>query len=348
MKALRILMAWLVSRLGAANLFRAGTNYCCANKTSTGEFHFPFIKARRQPTVQILAYHRVNDDGDPFFPAIPVSFFEQQMEYIAEKYTVCTLDDVVRELPRGNVPKNAMVITFDDGYKDNYVYAFPILKRLKLPAIIFLATDPIDSRRCLWHDRVFSAFRETGVPVLENFCDGRDYPLGTVAQKCTALNTVVRFLWSLEDGAMTAEIDRLREKLGLVEEPDGDSLMLNWEEIREMSMHGIAFGSHTITHPILSKVPPERAKREVEESKKVIEANINLPVRHFAYPVGRREDLSMPAKTMLRNAGYESAVTSMFGSNSSEQDRFELRRATPWDQDIDSFALRLSYFKFLS
>jgi len=349
MKHLRKLIAWLAVHLGAAGLMRLWVNHYRAKKTSSGELEFPFIKARREASAQILAYHRVNDERDPFFPATPVEFFKQQMEYVADKYTVCTLDEVVQMLPTGDLPDNAIVITLDDGYKDNYVYAFPILKRLKLPAIIFLATDPIDSRRCLWHDRVFSAFRETRVPVLENFCfNGRDYLLQTLAQKCTALNSVLKFLWSLEDDAKTQEIDRLRDKLGLVEEPDGDSLMLNWTEIREMVVHSIAFGSHTMTHPILSKISCERAKREIEESKKIIEANINSCVRHFAYPVGRREDLSVPAKRMLRDAGYECAVTSIFGSNSSEQDCFELRRATPWDQDIDSFALRLSYFKFLS
>lgn len=349
MKRFRTLIAWLAMRLGGASLLRLAANHYRAKKQSSGRLEFPFIRTRRRANAQILTYHRVNDDYDPFFPATAVNFFAQQMEYVADKYRVCTLDEVVKGLFNGDLPDNAIAITFDDGYKDNYLHAFPILKRLKLPATIFLVTDPIEHRRCLWHDRVFLSFRESRVPVLENFgCDGKTYPLRTLLEKCNALDQVLKFLWSLEDEAKAEWIDRLREKLGIVNEPDGESLMLDWVDIREMSKHGIGFGSHTKSHPILSKVHPARAKREVEESKKVIEDNLDLPVKHFAYPVGRQQDLSQLAKKMLRHAGYDCAVTSILGCNDFGQDCFELRRATPWDQDIDSFALRLSYFKFVS
>jgi hypothetical protein len=76
--------------------------------------------------------------------------------------------------------------------------------------------------------------------------------------------------------------------------------------------------------------------------------NLKTPVKHFAYPVGRREDFTDAVKKQLRDAAFDCAVTTIFGSNDSQQDLFELRRATPWDQDVDSFALRLNYFKFVS
>src|SRR5713101_4436483 len=89
---------------------------------------FPFIKKRLCGNVQILTYHRVNDDHDPFFPATPVNLFANQMEYLASNFNICSLFDAVQMMKKKDVPDNVIVITFDDGYKDNYLNAFPILK----------------------------------------------------------------------------------------------------------------------------------------------------------------------------------------------------------------------------
>ena len=242
-----------------------------------------------------------------------------------------------------------LTITFDDGYRDNYENAFPILNRLGLPATIFLATGAIDSGRTLWHDRVFSALRETRATALEKFGDnGQTYPLNTPAAKRHSLAQLLNFLWSLDDGDRSLWVEKLIQKLGIEEPVSCERLMLSWDEIRAMSERGIGFGAHSVTHPILSKIPLRQLKQEIRDSKDIIESHLKMPVKHFAYPVGRREDFTDAVKKELRDAGFESAVTTIFGANDSKQDLFELRRATPWDQDIDSFALRLSYFKFAS
>jgi hypothetical protein len=127
---------------------------------------FPFVKKRKGPSLQILTYHRVNDEHDPFFPATPVDVFEKQMAYVGRRHHVCALDEAVERFWLGDLPDNAVAITFDDGYRDNYLHAFPIVKSLSLPMTIFLATDAIGTGRTLWHDRVFSAFRDTVVPAI--------------------------------------------------------------------------------------------------------------------------------------------------------------------------------------
>ena len=349
MKKLGKLMFCIATLMRVLSLVRFAVNVIQVKRDANGLVLFPYVKRQRTGAAQILAYHRVNDESDPFFPAVPTKVFNAQMEYVAENYTVWPLGAVIQALRSRDIPDNALAITFDDGYRDNYSNAFPILKKLKLPVTIFLATGSVGSNQCLWHDRVFSAFRQSRVPVLKTFGpDGRSLPLGSLTEKLVALNEVLKYLWSVNDDEKSACIDRLARQLGVTVEPDGESLMLEWENIRDMSAQGVGFGSHTVSHAILSKVSPARAKREIEESKKIIEDHLRLPVKHFAYPIGRREDLSQPTKRMLCDAGYECAVTSIFGSNHCGQDVFELRRATPWDQDIDSFALRLSYFKFVS
>ena len=342
-------MLWAVARLGGIRVIRFIANVFELKKTANRNLGFPFIKRRRSASAQILVYHRVNDENDAIFPGVPIRAFAKQMEYVAEHYTVCSLSETVERIRSDDVPAELLTITFDDGYRDNYENAFPILSRLSLPATVFLATGAIDSGRMLWHDRVFSALRGTQAKALEKFFNNEQtFSLNTPGEKRLALMEVLKFLWSLDDRDRSLWVERLINNLRIDESVACDGLMLGWDDIRAMSKHRVSFGAHTVTHPILSKLPPCQLQREIRESKETIESNLNMPVKHFAYPVGRREDFTEDVKNELREAGFECAVTTIFGANDSKQDLFELRRATPWDHDIDAFALRLSCFKFAS
>jgi peptidoglycan/xylan/chitin deacetylase (PgdA/CDA1 family) len=296
-----------------------------------------------------LIYHRVNDEKDHFFPGIPTSVFARQMEYLASQWNVLALEEALERASRKDIPDNAIVITFDDGYRDNFVHAFPILRKLSLPATIFLVTGVIGTGRSLWHDRVFSAFRETHVPVLAGIPSENDrYDLQTLAGKLAAQSKVLRFIWSLGEDDRSRWIDRLVEELHVPDHRDASNVMLTWDEIRLMHGQGVGFGGHTVTHPILSKLPAYRAVEELQQSKAAIEHELRTTVNTFAYPIGRREDFSEDTKRFVREAGYVCALTTVPGTNTDQADPFELRRATPWDEDIAAFAFRLNYFKMAS
>jgi len=349
MNLMRKVLLWTFVHLGGLRAARAIARVVELKKSAGGGLSFPFIKPRRAGGAQILVYHRVNDENDPIFPGVPISAFAAQMEYVAEHYAVCSLSETVQRIRANDLPAEVLAITFDDGYRDNYENAFPILERLGLPATVFLATDAIGSGRVLWHDRVLSALRKTRAPALVNFgAKGQTYPLNTPGAKRHVLRQVLEFLWSLDDSDRSLWVERLIEKLAVEEPINCGRLMLGWDEIAAMSERQIEFGAHTVTHPILSKISQRQLTREIHESKATIESHLKMPVKHFAYPVGRRQDFTDDVKKELHDAGFESAVTTICGSNTPRQDVFELRRATPWDRDIDSFALRLSYFKFSS
>jgi peptidoglycan/xylan/chitin deacetylase (PgdA/CDA1 family) len=290
----------------------------------------------------------VNDDKDPFFPGTPIEVFSQQMQYLARNYTLLSLEEAVNTTVRGTIPDSAVVITFDDGYRDNYTCAFPVLKRLGIPATIFLATGAIGTGKVLWHDKVFSAFRQTRMPFLTNWGSNGStgYPLGTVREKLLAQSEVLGLLRSVDEGSRSALIDELLAKLDVDDGEKDLDLMLTWEHVVEMRQHGISFGSHTVTHPILSTLPIKRLQMEIYESKKTIEEKLGASVIAFAYPNGKREDFNDRIKALVKQAGYMCALTTAFGSNGHRQDLFELRRATPWDEEIWSFGLRLSCYKF--
>ena len=327
-------------------LFNHFVNGFQSKKNDNGKFRFPYVKRRHSRNIQILVYHRVNDEQDPFFPATPVKIFGRQMDYLASHFNVLDLDEAIERLKKKDVIENAVVITFDDGYKDNYVIIFPILKRLSIPVTIFLPTASIGSEKPLWHDRVFSAFRNTQVSVLRNFSNSsKVYPLGTTKEKFSSLREVSKFLWSLDNDERSLWIDRLIKQLGVSDESAVEPL-LTWDDVKEMHQNGISFGSHTVTHSILSRLPLDEVKAEVYESKKIIEEKIGSPVRTFAYPVGRKEDFNEITKNLLKEAGYTCALTTIFGANDDQQDLFELRRGMPWEEYLPAFVAKMNWYKF--
>lgn len=310
---------------------------------------FPYIRKRRGRNLQILIYHRVNDEGDQFFPGIPTGVFARQMEYLASDWNVLSLEEALERVKQKDVPDNAIAITFDDGYRDNFLQAFPILKKLSLPVAIFLATGVIGTGRMLWHDRVFSAFRETRIPFLTGIPNESDqHDLQTIESKLAAQGKVLRFIWGLGEDDRTRWIDWLITKLQVPGHQDASKTMLTWDEIRLMHRQGVSFGAHTVTHPILSKLSSHRAVEELQQSKATIERELQAPVRTFAYPIGRREDYNEDTKRFVREAGYTCALTTVPGSNTDTANPFELRRATPWDEDIAAFAFRLNLMKWSS
>ena len=122
--------------------------------------------------------------------------------------------------------------------------------------------------------------------------------------------------------------------------------MLTWDHVRIMHENDISFGSHTVTHPILSRVPISRARTELCISKRVIEEKLGCPVKTFAYPNGKEEDFNETTKLLLKEAGYICALTTIFGTNECNQDLFALRRGQPWEKDLPTFAVKLQWYKF--
>ena len=238
-------------------------------RNNARERKFPFIVNRRNSSFQILCYHRVNDDHHPFFGGVPVETFSAQMEQIGKYCRVLPLEELVERMRRRDVPDRAVAITFDDGYKDNFTNAFPILKDLGLPATIFLTTGSLDSGEWLWHDKVFEAFHYAHSQMLD--MNEQSFPLTTKREKTVALNATLKRLRALPPEERDHVITNLIEQL----DPNYQSLSgqdkLGWDDVRIMSENQITFGAHTVSHPILSRMSLEAASQEIIDSKNAIE-----------------------------------------------------------------------------
>lgn len=311
-----------------------------ANRSAGG---FPGIAGRAGRGVQILVYHRVTDAPGPFLPATPVEVFRAQMAYLAERCSVVTLAEAVEAIERDDVPENAAVVTFDDGYRDNHDVALPILTSFGLPATVFLATDAIDEGPLLWHDRVFRAFATARADRLDGFGPDRvsaswSDRVGFAAARTRVLDSV-RYL---DESEREDAVARLPEALDSDPLPEDPRLMLSWDEVRSMAAAGIEFGSHTASHPVVSTLTDARAREELASSRARIERELGGAVTSFAYPNGRPGDFDARTRDHVREAGYRCAVTTVPGTNRRSADRFELRRFGVWDTDPDVLSVRLA------
>jgi peptidoglycan/xylan/chitin deacetylase (PgdA/CDA1 family) len=267
----------------------------------------------------------VNDEAHPFFRGTSLALFREQMEVLRRHFTVLPLVDLAERARRRDLPRNGVAVTFDDGYRDNYTNAFPILRDLGLPATIFLTTDCLDRNALLWHDRVFDAFHRT-----------------RKAEARVSLAAVLARLRRSCPEERDIEIDRLLEDLEIEPGVPPGWEKLTWDNAREMASQGISFGAHTLDHPILTRVREEEARRQIRESKKRIEAELGAPVAMFAYPNGSASDFDRSTQRMVEEEGFSLAVTTVTGANDESTDPFTLRRTGMWGDDPQLSTLRLA------
>jgi len=292
----------------------------------------------------ILTFHRVNDDDDPFMPAMATRLFAARIEHIARHYTVLTVEELVARLREGRVPRKALALSFDDGYRDNLTHAAPILARCGLPATIFLTTGYVGTPDVLWFDRLALALKKTrrarvqvpGMAAME---------LSSVPERLRALQATLRHFKSLPDAGRREGLDALVEEL---EEGQGESpkrLMLSWEEVGVLRGLGFAVGAHTVSHPILSRLSREEAWREIHGSRIAIERILGIRPRVFAYPNGGPEDVTPTTVSLVTEAGFECAVTTRRGLNTPTTPLMELRRGGPWERHLPMFAVKLARYQ---
>jgi peptidoglycan/xylan/chitin deacetylase (PgdA/CDA1 family) len=286
--------------------------------------------------LRILAYHRVLD-GDPrSFPfdeeliSADPDTFHRQMLFVSRNFDVITFGDLRRcELEGRPWPRRALIITFDDGYKDNYVHAFPVLKQLGLSATIFLTTGHIGRSKLFWWDRIAYCFKHTKrQQVSLAAVSPEPFPLRTAAERAKALRTVLYWIKEVSEGYRRDFLEGLSRELDVA--PPGElaeGMHMTWDDVRQMHAAGIEFGSHTVTHPILANVTQAQLHHEISSSKKCIEEKIGRPVLSFAYPAGRRFRFNAAVRQAVSECGFHYAVAYDEGlAEEGSVDRYALPR----------------------
>ena len=274
-------------------------------------------------TLTVLNYHRIGDvtekSFDTFKPNVSASpsEFTKQMDYVKRWFNAISIQDLVQWLDGGKkLPPHAALITFDDGYLDNFVSAYPILRERNLPAIIFLATGHIQQDTPFFWDLVAYCFHHTHRDGI-TLPNGTQQHWGNNTEMETVSKNLIEDLKKMKDDDKKEWVSHLPEILN-VSIPSGyfQSLMMNWDQIRQMNSNGIDFGGHTINHPILTRIPLQQAKEEISGSGSRIAQETGKPVYSFAYPNGGRDDYSHEIETLTRDSGYRAAFTLLNGPES--------------------------------
>jgi peptidoglycan/xylan/chitin deacetylase (PgdA/CDA1 family) len=275
-------------------------------------------------------YHRFSNTEEKF--KLSKAALEQQLVFLIKNYNIISLRDYVDvlEKKRGKLPNNSVIITIDDGYRDNYEYAYPLLKKYGIPATIFLTTDFVTNKSWLWADLINYILKKTDLDVItyKNNLFSKAFDIKTPDKRHQAQLSLFNYFRSIDNDAKNNLLIELADKLhvNIPTQVTADYQPLTWEQIREMNNNGIDFGSHTCTHPICSRLKDDSLKYELIESKKEIERHLNIKADFFCYPNGQPEDLNNEVIVEVRKAGYRGAVTTSHGYNGKESNVFYLNR----------------------
>ncbi len=322
-------------------------------------------RARNRGCAAILTYHRIlsSDDLRSQFVQpgmyVGVEAFRMQMDYLRRESCVISFAELLRRWSEGDWDAGVpyCVITFDDGWLDNYREAFPVLRGHGLPATIFLPTDFIGTARWFWPERlglllksaeawgnqrqdreaVHAALRvglQAGWPERAT----RPFP-STIS--AAAADDVIDACKQLEAGYLEDLLASLASRFS-IDMPTGRTVV-DWEEVREMSRQGISFGSHSCSHRLLDRLTNEECRAEAVLSLEQLRTNGAAVAPVFCYPNG---NYSVVAQGMVREAGYEAAVSCRPGLETSQpSDLFGLKRIS-LHQDISAtpslFAMALA------
>jgi peptidoglycan/xylan/chitin deacetylase (PgdA/CDA1 family) len=287
---------------------------------------------RSGPRLALLNYHRASG-GD----------LRRQFLYLRRHYRVMHVEAALEELYTSHKDKHyvldrriPLVLTFDDGYRDNYTHAFALAKELQVPLAIYLIPGYLENGAYFWwlepkHLVECAQVQET---TFNNVTYHLDHPSEQQALS-SYIDTQVRYASSV--AARETFLASMREQLQVpapITDEDVPAMPLTWEQVHEMEQSGwVSFGAHTMHHPVLSSISgPAELEYEVTECRRVLEERLGHPVRSLAYPIGQRQHISKDVVEAVRQAGYSWAVTTSYGFNMPQRDPYLLNRI---EVDVD-------------
>ena len=312
--------------------------------TAAGAFA-PFRAANRG-RVLILTYHRFSRGPDPL--ATPAAAFDAHLRYLKSRYTLVPLSRVAAHYEgREELPPGAACVTIDDGFRDAYEVAFPLLRRHGAPATLFVITGFLDRTVWMWTDKMRHVALHTKAERLAAEVGGRtfDLKLDGRASRLAAAARVNAELKKLPSGERDEAINRAAAAHGvhLPDAPPEEFGPVTWRQAREMDAAGLEVGSHTVTHPILTRADDAQLRRELCDSRARLEAELGRAADLFCYPNGSFDER---VRREAERTGYRCAVTTLDGLNERAADPLTLRRVAA-EPDLPHFVQSTSGFEQL-
>jgi len=304
------------------------------------------------PSAVVLIYHSVHQDPDAFAHTIgtgiihPALAFAEQMDLLARHFSPVTLDQVRQFLlGRASLPRRAVAVTFDDGFRDNCEVAAPILARHGIQASFYVTAGCLKTGKPPWFCRLRYAFHAAPDEPWNDPAGGGRWDLADAAARSEAQTIAMRHCATLAGERQQEWLASIERSLGVPPSSQMDRIMLQASHVQALRAAGHVIGSHTMTHPNLAHVSLDDARRELRESKAALESCLGEPVRHFSYPhPALSPHWSPPTRAMTGELGYETAVTCDCERARAGRDPLLIPRlAAPMDLDAFHWAVEATF-----
>lgn len=303
------------------------------------------VRSLLRRDLRILAYHRVLEDAEPEGFRFDVDLisasaesFRRQMLHIREHFTPLRFDQVLSCIDADQrLPEDAVLVTFDDGYDDNYRVAFPILRDLGMSAMFFVSTGHIDTGEPYTYDWLVHMVCTTGAGMLHAPELGVEWeiPAGMGDRRQLAVKLLDR-VKLLDDAGQAKLVKRLEKEWNLPRAAGhADCRPMTWDQLREMSRDGMEIGSHGVGHRMLAKLSVPQMTEEVVQSKATLERELGVPAQVLSYPVGGPDAFDSVTVESVRAAGFRMACSYIAGcSGVADGSRYSMHRL-PVEREMD-------------
>lgn len=279
-------------------------------------------------------YHSAQDAPERYADTIglpnilAMSLFERQLELIVSRYTPVTVEDICLALEGDKpLPSRAVALTFDDGYADNFRIVAPTLDRFGVSAAFYVTVDCIGKSELPWFCRLRRAFRATQKCDWHDPHNRRIYNLSSAPDRDQALRAAMEICVQLTGDRREEFLQSVYVQLDDKEDKAEIPVMMNWDEVRQLHRRGHIVGSHSLTHPNLAHVGDEIIYKELAESKRRLEEELNAPVKHFCYPAAALgNSWNQRTRAILKETGYHYGVTTTPGPVCPGDDPLSLKR----------------------
>ena len=290
------------------------------------------IHSIKKNCLLVINYHRLYDQSlltafDPNVFEHSAETFEQHLKFIKSNFTVVSEEDVVQMVNLNRISDRCALITFDDGYIDNYTLAYPLLKAYNLPAVFFIPTESINERKLGWWDIIAYVIKKSQKEVIA--LHDRKFSLSTSGEKQQAIDYSIHFIKMTPFEKSRSFVENLATEceVAIPSKERQSSQLMQWKHIVEIAENGIAIGSHTHSHRILSGLSTRQQMVELQKAKDILENRLRCTIRSLSYPVGGYAHFSNTTKELAEKTGYSLAFSYNTGMNNGNiSDRFDIKR----------------------
>lgn len=319
------------------------------------------VRRVRPLWLTVLTYHHLAgaDDAlslDEGAKDVDAQTLTRQLAFVRRWFEPIGIDDLLRfAAGKGSLPPNAVLVTFDDGYRDDHDVVLPLLVRSGVRATFFIATDYVERRRLYWWDRISIVIQRAQVGMLRlAYPYAESLPLESPDERERAIRRVQRIVKDHVGLDLRRFLDGLERATDWAlsasdEQRLADAVVMTWSHVRNLRAAGMDVQSHTATHRVLQTLAPTELDRELRTSRAILEDVLGEPIRALSYPVGRSIRDAPAIVNAVRAAGYELGFSNGTGvSWAGAFDPFDVRRLAMERSMSDSFFRSMLALPFLA